>query len=104
MDVAVIGAGLAGAEAAWQLARQFLQDSTVDLVVLDELNIVLRLKYLDVATVISDLQQRPPMQHVVATGRGALPELIAIADTVSEINEIKHAFKAGVRAQKGVEL
>lgn len=92
------------AEAAWQLARQFLQDSTVDLVVLDELNIVLRLKYLDVATVVSDLQQRPPMQHVVATGRGALPELIAIADTVSEINEIKHAFKAGVRAQKGVEL
>ena len=44
------------------------------------------------------------MQHVVATGRGALPELIEIADTVSEINEIKHAFKAGVRAQKGVEM
>ena len=92
------------AEAAWEQARKFLRDETVQLVVLDELNIVLRLKYLDLDAVLQDLQQRPPMQHVVATGRGALPELIAIADTVSEINVVKHAFKAGVKAQKGVEM
>jgi cob(I)alamin adenosyltransferase len=92
------------AQEAWQQACKLLQDETVGLVVLDELNIVLRLKYLDLDTVLHDLQQRPFMQHVVATGRGALPELIGIADTVSEMNEIKHAFRAGVRAQKGVEM
>lgn len=92
------------AEAAWAQAKQFLRDETINLVVLDELNIVLRLKYLDLDTVLADLKQRPAMQHVVATGRGALPGLIEIADTVSEINEVKHAFKAGVRAQKGVEM
>jgi cob(I)alamin adenosyltransferase len=92
------------AQEAWQQARKLLQDKNIDLVVLDELNIVLRLKYLDLDTVLHDLQQRPFMQHVVATGRGALPELIKIADTVSEMNEIKHAFAAGVRAQKGVEM
>lgn len=92
------------AEAAWAQAKQFLRDETIHLVVLDELNIVLRLKYLDLDTVLADLKQRPAMQHVVATGRGALPGLTEIADTVSEINEVKHAFKAGVRAQKGVEM
>lgn len=92
------------AQTAWQQAKKMLQDDSFKLVVLDELNIVLRLKYLDLDRVLHDLQQRPAMQHVVATGRGALPELIEIADTVSEINEIKHAFKAGVRAQKGVEM
>ncbi|MEZ5435956.1 MAG: cob(I)yrinic acid a,c-diamide adenosyltransferase [Pseudomonadales bacterium] len=92
------------AEAAWAQAKKFLCDETINLVVLDELNIVLRLKYLDLDTVLADLKQRPAMQHVVATGRGALPGLIEIADTVSEINEVKHAFKAGVRAQKGVEM
>ena len=92
------------AEAAWEQAKKFLRDENINLVVLDELNIVLRLKYLDLHTVLADLKQRPAMQHVVVTGRGALPELIDIADTVSEINEVKHAFKAGVRAQKGVEM
>jgi cob(I)alamin adenosyltransferase len=92
------------AQQAWQQARKILRDESIGLVVLDELNIVLRLKYLDLDTVLQDLQQRPFMQHVVATGRGALPELIAIADTVSEMNEIKHAFQTGVRAQKGVEM
>lgn len=92
------------AREAWQQAKKMLLDESFKLVVLDELNIVLRLKYLDLDTVLQDLQQRPSMQHVVATGRGALPELIEIADTVSEMNEIKHAFKAGVKAQKGVEM
>jgi len=92
------------ANEAWEQARIMLRDERFQLVVLDELNIVLRLKYLDLDTVLQDLKQRPFMQHVVATGRGALPELIDIADTVSEMNEIKHAFKAGVRAQKGVEM
>jgi cob(I)alamin adenosyltransferase len=76
----------------------------VNLVFLDELNIVLKLGYLAVSEVIETLQRRPPMQHVVITGRGAPPELIEVADTVTEMRPIKHAFDAGVRAQKGVEL
>ncbi|MEZ5538572.1 MAG: cob(I)yrinic acid a,c-diamide adenosyltransferase [Pseudomonadales bacterium] len=92
------------AEAAWEQAKKFLRDENIQLVVFDELNIVLRLKYLDLHTVLNDIKQRPAMQHVVVTGRGALPELIEMADTVSEINEVKHAFKAGIRAQKGVEM
>ena len=92
------------AQAAWQQAKAFLQDDAVDLVLLDELNIVLRLKYLELADVLPALQNRPAMQHVVITGRGALPGLIEIADTVTDMTEVKHAFRAGVRAQKGVEL
>ncbi len=92
------------AHAAWQQAEKFLRDESVGLVVLDELNIVLRLKYLTLDDILPALQARPSMQHVVITGRGALPELIEVADTVSEMTEIKHAFKAGVRAQKGVEM
>jgi len=71
--------------------------------VLDELNIALKYKYLDVHTVIADLLDRPVMQHVVITGRGAPPELIAVADTVTEMNVVKHAFKAGIGAQAGTE-
>jgi cob(I)alamin adenosyltransferase len=81
-----------------------LQDAEVNLVFLDELNIVLKLGYLSVSQVIEALQRRPPMQHVVITGRGAPPELVEVADTVTEMRPIKHAFDAGVRAQKGVEL
>lgn len=89
---------------AWDKARSFLADPEIEFIVLDELNIVLKLKYLDIDLVIEDLQSRPPMQHVVITGRGAPEKLIAIADTVSEIQELKHAYKAGIRAQKGIEL
>jgi len=91
------------AEAAWEQARRFLTDPAYGLVVLDELNIALKYHYLDVHTVIADLLDRPEMQHVVVTGRGAPPELIAIADTVSEMKDVKHAFRAGIGAQAGTE-
>lgn len=85
------------------MARQFLSDPAIGMVVLDELNIALKYRYLDVDTVIADLLDRPVMQHVVITGRGASPELIAVADTVTEMNVVKHAFKAGIAAQAGTE-
>jgi cob(I)alamin adenosyltransferase len=88
---------------AWQQARRFLSDPAIGMVVLDELNIALKYRYVDVETVIADLLDRPPMQHVVITGRGAPPELIEIADTVTEMTVIKHAFKAGIGAQAGTE-
>jgi len=91
------------AEEAWEQARRFLTDPAYGLVVLDELNIALKYRYLDVHTVIGDLLDRPTMQHVVVTGRAAPPELIAVADTVTEMNVVKHAFKAGIAAQAGTE-
>jgi len=95
---------VAAAEAAWEKARAMLSDPAYALVILDELNIVLKYKYLDIQKVIADLQARPGMQHVVVTGRAARDELIEIADTVTEMNMVKHAFKSGIKAQKGVEL
>jgi cob(I)alamin adenosyltransferase len=92
------------AEAAWEQARALLRDESVDLVLLDELNIALKKEYLDLPTVLEDLANRPPRQHVVITGRGAPQDLIDIADTVTDMGKDKHAFEAGVKAQKGVEL
>ena len=94
---------IARAELAWEQAKAFLSDPAFGLVVLDELNIALKYRYLDVETVIADLKARPPMQHVVVTGRAAPPELIAAADTVTEMQPLKHAFAAGIAAQLGVE-
>lgn len=93
----------AEAKAAWTQAQRFLSDPSCNLVLLDELNIALRYGYLDLALVLSDLQSRPAMQHVVITGRNAPQELIDVADTVTEMTLVKHAFKAGVKAQPGVE-
>lgn len=95
---------VAKAQAAWALAREMLADDTLGLIVLDEINIALKYRYLDVQQVIADLQQRPPMQHVVLTGRAAPPELIEVAHTVTEMGLVKHAFKQGFRAQPGIEL
>jgi cob(I)alamin adenosyltransferase len=94
---------VAKAQEAWEQARRFLRDPACGLVVLDELNIALKYRYLDVHTVIADLLDRPDMQHVVVTGRAAPPELIEVADTVTEMNVVKHAFKAGIAAQAGTE-
>lgn len=91
------------AQQAWVLAKQFLSDPSIGLVLFDELNIALKYRYLDVDTVITDLLDRPAMQHVVITGRGAPEELIEIADTVTEMAVVKHAFKAGIAAQAGTE-
>lgn len=95
---------IAKAEAGWTRALELLRDPGIGLVVLDELNIALKHRYLDVRRVIADLAARPPMQHVVITGRGAPPELVEVADTVSDVTPVKHAFAQGIRAQKGVEL
>ncbi|QJD99418.1 cob(I)yrinic acid a,c-diamide adenosyltransferase [Massilia forsythiae] len=93
----------AKAALAWEQARRFLQDPAIGLVVLDELNIALKYHYLDVHAVIADLLDRPIMQHVVVTGRAAPPELVAVADTVTEMKVVKHAFAAGIAAQAGTE-
>ncbi|MBZ0092842.1 MAG: cob(I)yrinic acid a,c-diamide adenosyltransferase [Sulfuricellaceae bacterium] len=92
------------AESAWEKAAELLSDPEISLVLLDELNIVLKYGYLETPRVLQDLQARPAMQHAVVTGRGAPEELLAIADTVTEMNVVKHAFQAGVKAQKGVEF
>lgn len=94
---------VASAEAAWALAREMLQNPEVGLVVLDELNIALKYQYLDVERVLADLRARPPMQHVVVTGRGAPPALVEAADTVTDMTPVKHAFAAGVKAMPGME-
>ena len=92
------------AQAAWQVARELLGDESIHLIVLDELNIALKHGYLQLDDVLADLSARPALQHVVVTGRGALPGMIEAADTVTEMNLVKHAFKAGVKAQKGIEF
>jgi len=97
-------ADIASAKAGWEQARRFLDDPEIGLVVLDELNIVLKYGYLDVADVITDINSRPEMQHVIVTGRGAPETLIEAADTVTEMGVVKHAFKAGIAAQAGVEF
>ena len=92
------------AEAAWQVAAAMLADASYDFVLLDELNIALVKGYIDVAKVCDALSARPAQQHVVITGRGAPDRLIELADTVTEMRLVKHAFQAGIRAQKGIEL
>lgn len=87
----------------WEKACEMLTSEQYDLVLLDELNIVLKYGYLTVEEVIETLHKRPTMQHVVITGRGAKSELIEIADTVTEMTLVKHAFKNGIRAQQGIE-
>lgn len=92
------------AQGAWAVAAALLRDAQVALVVLDELNIALLYRYLTLADVITALRERPAHQHVVVTGRGAPGELLELADTVTDMRAVKHAFKAGVRAQRGIEL
>lgn len=94
---------VAAAKAAWEQARKMLTDIKIDLVLLDELAIALKHRYLDVETILNDVKARPFMQHVVITGRGAPQELIDAADTVTEMSLVKHAFTAGVKAQRGIE-
>lgn len=93
------------AQAAWDIVKGMLSDESYQFILLDELNIALKYGYLDLDQVLDDLQMRPPMQHVTVTGRHAPQELIELADTVTEMKVIKHAFKEqGIKAQKGVEL
>lgn len=95
---------IATAQRGWVVAQKMLADPGIDLVVLDELTYLLKYGWLDMATVLADIAARPPMQHVVITGRAAPPALLDAADTVSEIADVKHAYRAGVKAQVGVDL
>ncbi len=95
---------VAAAMAAWDVAESMLCDPAYDFVLLDELNIALVKRYIPLDRVLDALRLRPERQHVVVTGRGAPDELVAAADTVTEMRVVKHAYQAGIRAQKGVEL
>jgi cob(I)alamin adenosyltransferase len=92
------------ARKAWAAAAEFLRDPAYAMVILDEFNIALQHDYVQLADVLPVLQARPPMQHVVITGRGANKELIEAADLVTEMGQMKHPFRKGVKAQKGVEF
>jgi cob(I)alamin adenosyltransferase len=95
---------IATAERGWAIAARMLADPSFNLVVLDELTYLLSYGYLDADTVLDALAQRPPKQHVIVTGRAAPHTLIKLADTVSVIADEKHAFRAGVKAQPGIDL
>ena len=96
-DIATAGRG-------WEVARRMLADPAYQLVVLDELTYLLSYGYLDSDAVLDALAQRPPMQHVIVTGRAAPEALIELADTVSIIADEKHAYRAGIKAQPGIDL
>ncbi len=89
---------------AWEMAKAMIADPSYRLVLLDELNIVMRYDYLPVDEVVASLKERPRDLHLVVTGRNAKPELIAAADLVTEMTLLKHPFRAGVKAQPGIEF
>ena len=92
------------AQSGWAVVRGMLADTSLDLIVLDELTYPLKFGWLDMERVLADLKARPAMQHVVITGRAAPKALIESADTVTDLADVKHAFRAGVRAQPGIDL
>lgn len=96
-------ADIAAAELVWAKAEQFLQDDSIQLVLLDELTYMVSYHYIELDRVVHALNNRPATQHVVITGRAAHRSLIEMADTVSEVQSIKHAFDAGIQVQKGVD-
>ena len=95
---------IAAARAAWERSKELILDEAYDFVVLDELNIVMRDDTLRADEVIAFLKERPLTKHICITGRSARPELLELADLVTEFVEVKHPFKAGFKAQKGVEF
>ena len=95
---------IAAARAAWEAAKAMIADPAYRLLLLDELNIVLRYDYLPVAEVVETLKSKPRDLHVIVTGRNAKPELIELADLVTEMKLVKHPFRAGVKAQAGIEF
>ncbi len=103
-DVADRERDIAAARAAWAVSLEMIADPELHLVVLDELNIALRYDYLDVAEVVAGLKGRPADKHVCVTGRNAKPELLAIADLVTEFTAVRHPFEQGFKAQKGVDF
>jgi len=103
-DVADREVDVAAARAAWAVSLEMIADPSLHLVVLDELNIALRYDYLDVAHVVEGLKRRPEGKHVCVTGRDAKPELLEIADLITEFNPTRHPFDQGFKAQKGVDF
>ncbi|MGD9918669.1 MAG: cob(I)yrinic acid a,c-diamide adenosyltransferase [Paenirhodobacter sp.] len=96
---------IAAARRGWEKAQALIRDPAIRMVLLDEINIALRYEHLDLAEVLAFLRdEKPPMTHVVLTGRNAKPELIELADLVTEMTLVKHPFRAGVKAQPGVEF
>lgn len=95
---------VAAAERAWAESARMLADAAYAMVILDEINIALRYEQIPLGPVLDALAARPAMQHVVATGRNAAPELIELADLVTEMTMVKHPFRDGIKAQKGVEF
>ncbi len=91
------------AQEIWQEVLPLFSDPDINLIVLDELTYMLKFNYIDLADVISAVKNRPQQQNIIITGRGAPAELLEIADTVSEIKSVKHAFHQGIKAQKGIE-
>ncbi|MBU2223029.1 MAG: cob(I)yrinic acid a,c-diamide adenosyltransferase, partial [Gammaproteobacteria bacterium] len=91
------------AEQVWQQAERYLQDPNINLVLLDELTYMITYDYIALERVLAALQNRPTTQHVAITGRACHRALIEMADTVSEVQSIKHAFDAGIRVQKGID-
>ncbi len=92
------------AKAGWEITKKMLDNPDITLVILDELTYPIKYGYLDEATVLADIANRPAMQHVVVTGRGASTALIEAADTVSKLEDVKHAYRAGIKAQAGIDL
>ena len=92
------------AKAAWERAKELILDEEHEIVLCDELNIVLRYDYLPVEEVVAVLKQKPDWKHVIITGRNAKDELIDLADLVTEMTMVKHPFRDGVKAQKGIEF
>jgi cob(I)alamin adenosyltransferase len=96
---------IAAAQAGWEKAKALISDENLRMVVLDEINIALRYDYLDVNEVVTFLKNaKPPLTHVVLTGRNAKQELIDAADLVTEMTLVKHPFRSGIKAQPGVEF
>ncbi len=96
---------IAAAQAGWEKAKALISDENLRMVVLDEINIALRYDYLDINEVVAFLQNaKPPLTHVVLTGRNAKQELIDAADLVTEMTLVKHPFRSGIKAQPGVEF
>lgn len=100
-----LGRDRAAAARAWDKAKDLIRDDRNRLVLLDEINIALRYDYLDIGEVVAFLEsEKPPMTHVLLTGRNARPELIGIADLVTEMAVVKHPFRQGIGAQAGIEF
>jgi cob(I)alamin adenosyltransferase len=96
---------IAAARAGWEKAKELIRNPEIRLVLLDEINIALRYDYLDLTEVLTFLaEEKPPLTHVVLTGRNAKPELIEMADLVTEMTLVKHPFRSGIKAQAGVEF